>query len=149
MEWQRGDFTISDDPGLLDREAVHRFLSSSYWAKGIPRSAVDRSIENSLVFGLYERKRQVGFARVITDRATFGYLSDVYIEEPYRGRGLSKWLMEVILAHPELAGLRRWVLVTRDAQELYRRFGFRELEKPGNYMEIVDREVYARGRQDS
>jgi GNAT superfamily N-acetyltransferase len=144
MDWQRDDFRISDDRSRLDRDAIHRFLSGSYWATGIPREIVDRSIENSLCFGMYQNGRQIGFARVITDYATFGYLSDVFILESHRGRGLAKWLMEVVLAHPRLAGLRRWVLVTRDAQGLYRRLGFRDLEDASRYMEIVDRNVYAR-----
>ena len=106
MEWRRDQFTISTDPGKLDREMVHRFLASSYWAKGIPRDVVDRSIEGSLSFGLYERDLQVGFARVITDRATYAYLADVFVLESHRGHGLALWLMESILAHPELRGLR-------------------------------------------
>jgi GNAT superfamily N-acetyltransferase len=144
VEWRRGEYTISDDPARLDRDAIHRFLAGSYWAAGIPREVADRSIENSLPFGVYEDGRQVGFARVITDYATFAYLSDVFVLESHRGRGLARWLTETILGHPRLSGLRRWVLVTRDAQPLYQKAGFRELEDPRRYMEIVDRNVYAR-----
>jgi len=146
MEWSRGGFTISTDPERLDRALIHGFLVDSYWAKAIPREVVDRSIEGSLNFGVYEGDAQVGFARVITDRATFAYLADVFVLESHRGRGLAVWLMEVIRAHPELRNLRRWILVTRDAHELYRKFGFREIEDPGRCMEIVDREVYSRLR---
>jgi GNAT superfamily N-acetyltransferase len=146
MEWSRGGFTISTDPERLDRARIHGFLVDSYWAKAIPRAVVDRSIEGSLNFGLYEGAAQVGFARVITDRATFAYLADVFVLESHRGRGLAAWLMEVIQAHPELQSLRRWILMTRDAHELYRKFGFREIEDPGRCMEIVDREVYSRLR---
>jgi GNAT superfamily N-acetyltransferase len=144
MEWTRDGFLISTDPSRLDRDAVHRFLAGSYWAKGIPRSVVERSIDNSMAFGLYEGSVQVGFARVITDRATFAYLADVFVLESRRSRGLAKWLVQTILGHPDLRGLRRWVLVTRDAQGLYRQFGFREVEDAARYMEIVDRNVYNR-----
>jgi GNAT superfamily N-acetyltransferase len=146
-QWTRGDFVISTDPVKLDRGTIHRFLAGSYWAEGIPQPVVDRSIEHSIVFGLYEGRTQVGFARVITDRATFAYLADVFVLESHRGRGLAKWLMEAILSHPDLQGLRRWILATRDAHGLYERFGFRPLEDPARYMEIVDREVYRRPRR--
>jgi GNAT superfamily N-acetyltransferase len=144
MEWRRDAFSISTDPGRLDRAVIHGFLSESYWAKGIPREVVDRSIEGALCFGVYDGDAQVGFARVITDRATFAYLADVFVLESHRGRGLAVWLMEVLLAHPDLRNLRRWILMTRDAQELYRKFGFREIADPRRCMEIVDREVYTR-----
>ena len=144
MEWRRGDDTISTDPERLDRAAVHAFLSGSYWAKGIPREVVDRSIEGALCFGVYAGGGQVGFARVITDRATFAYLADVFVLESHRGRGLAEWLMEAVMAHPDLQKLRRWILMTRDANGLYRKFGFREIADPGRCMEIVDREVYTR-----
>jgi GNAT superfamily N-acetyltransferase len=142
MEWTRGDLVISTDPAKLDRRTIHRFLAGSYWAEGIPLSVVDRSIQHSLAFGLYDGAAQVGFARVITDRATFAYLADVFVLESHRGRGLARWLMEAIRSHPDLQGLRRWVLATRDAHGLYARFGFRSLEDPARYMEIVDRGVY-------
>jgi len=146
MEWSRGGFTISTDPERLDRALIHAFLAGSYWAGAIPREVVDRSIEGSLNFGVYEGDAQVGFARVITDRATFAYLADVFVLESHRGRGLAVWLMEVIRTHPELQNLRRWVLVTRDAHGLYQKSGFSSVEDPSRYMEVVDREVYARLR---
>jgi GNAT superfamily N-acetyltransferase len=127
-------FKISTDKALLDLPYVHAFLSGSYWAANIPVSVVQRSIEGSFCFGVYDGDRQIGFARVITDKATFGYLADVFIDEGYRGRGLSKWLVETILAHPELQGFRGWMLGTRDAHGLYARFGFEPLQEPGRIM---------------
>ncbi|MET0618777.1 MAG: GNAT family N-acetyltransferase [Thermoanaerobaculia bacterium] len=140
----RGAFSISTDPALLDRPLIHEFLSRSYWARGIPRETVDRSIEGALCFGLYEGSSQVGFARVITDRATFAYLADVFVLESHRGQGLAVWLMEAVRSHPDLQGLRRWILMTRDAHGLYEKSGFRVIEDPGRCMEIVDRDVYTR-----
>lgn len=147
FEQTRGPFTISTDPGRLDVDAVHDFLSRSYWARDIPRDVVARSIAHSLCFGLYEGPLQVGFARVITDQATYAYLADVYVLEPYRGRGLAKWMLQCILAHPDLQGLRRWSLVTRDAHELYRPFGFTE-PAGGRHMEIVRRDIYERAGRE-
>jgi GNAT superfamily N-acetyltransferase len=135
---------ISTDPAKLDRALVHSFLASSYWAGGIPREVVDRSIEGSLCFGLYEGDRQVGFARVISDYATFAYVADVFVLESHRGRGLATRLMEAILAHPKLQGLRRWMLVTRDAHPLYRKTGFRDLEHPERIMEMTFPGIYER-----
>ncbi len=140
-EWRQGEYTISDDRARLDFDVIHGFLGGeSYWARGRSRERVERSVENSLPFGLYRGDgRQVGFARVVTDRATFAWLADVFVVAEERGRGLSKWLVECVLAHPELQDLRRWLLATRDAQELYRRYGFAE---PGDaqttYMEKFD-----------
>jgi GNAT superfamily N-acetyltransferase len=136
------DYTINTDRSLLDVEMIHRFLSNSYWAKNIPYSVVKKSIEHSLCFGIYQGKRQVGFARVISDFATFAYLGDVFILEEHRGKGLSRALMERILGHPELQNLRRWILVTRDAHGLYRNYGFETLAKPERYMEIVKPDLY-------
>jgi GNAT superfamily N-acetyltransferase len=135
-------FTITTDPARVDRDAVHAYLARSYWAEGIPRDVVDRSIESSIPFSLFDGDRQVGFARVVTDRATFAYMADVYVLEDYRGIGLGVWLVETIMAHPDLQGLRRWVLVTRDAHGLYEKFGFRVPEKPERYMEIARPNVY-------
>jgi GNAT superfamily N-acetyltransferase len=143
-EWSRDGFTISTDRSKLDREVIHRFLAGSYWAKGIPREIVDRSIDGALCFGLYEDGRQIGFARVITDAATFAYLADVYVVESHRGRGLATWLMQSILAHPDLRGLRRWMLVTRDAHPLYRKVGFTQLEHPERVMELTFPGIYER-----
>ena len=142
QEHQRGEFLISTDKSRLDVDAVHAFLSRSFWAQGIPREIVARSIEGSLCFGIYEGKKQIGFARVISDFATYAYLGDVYVLEEYRGQGLSKWLMECIMGHPDLKGLRRWCLSTRDAHGLYERFGWRSLDHPERIMEIVEPEIY-------
>jgi N-acetylglutamate synthase-like GNAT family acetyltransferase len=142
--WTREDFEITTDPERIDVAAVHAFLHDSYWAKGIPRETVVNSIRNSLCFGLYRGKQQAGFARVVTDRATYAYLADVFVLPEYRGRGLSKWLMECIVAHPDLQGLRRWTLATRDAHRLYQQFGFRPLATPERWMERHDPDVYKR-----
>jgi GNAT superfamily N-acetyltransferase len=141
--WVRGEFEISTDPARIELAAVHAFLTNSYWAAGIPLETVERSIMNSLCFGIYRGNRQVGFARVITDRATFAYLGDVFVLPEYRGQDLSKWMMECIMAHPELQGFRRWSLLTRDAHGLYRQFGFTELKSPQRWMERHDPEIYA------
>jgi len=141
-EWRRGDLAVSTDPSRLDRSLIARFLAGSYWAKGIPQEVVDRSIEGSLCFGLYRGPKQLGFARVITDYATFAYLADVFVVETSRGEGLGVWMMEVIMRHPRLQNLRRWMLATRDAHRLYEKFGWRSLENPERIMEIVDPEIY-------
>ena len=146
MEIRRDGFTISDDASRLDRDTIHRFLAASYWAKGIPREVVDRSIEGSLPFGVYDGEALVGFARVISDYATYAYVADVFVIESHRGRGLALRLMEAVRAHPRLQGIRRWNLVTRDAHALYRKVGFRDVENPSRWMEIVDRDVYTRGK---
>jgi GNAT superfamily N-acetyltransferase len=140
--WAKGEFQISTDPARIDLRAVHDFLTNSYWARGIPLETVQRSIENSLCFGIYHGDRQIGFARVITDRATFAYLADVFVLPDYRGHGLSKWLMECIIAHPDLQGLRRWMLATQDAHELYAQYGFSSLKAPERWMEIHRPDVY-------
>jgi GNAT superfamily N-acetyltransferase len=150
LEYRNGKFTVSTDPTLIDLDVVHGFLAGCYWAKGIPREVVARSIENSLCFGLYAQSKQIGFARVISDFATYAYVADVFVLDSFRGRGLGKWLMECILAHPHLQGLRRWSLVTRDAQGLYSKLGFEPLKKPQNYMELHRPDVYRQspGTQD-
>ncbi len=142
FEARRGPYRVSTDQARLDLDVVHAFLVRSYWAGGVPREVVERAVRHSLSFGLYERDQQVGFCRVITDHATFAYLADVFVLESHRGRGLSKWLMECVRAHPAVQGLRRWLLVTRDAHELYRRFGFGPVQNPPGWMEIYDPEVY-------
>ena len=134
-EWERGEYTISSDPQRLDLGVVHGFLTTSYWATNISEELVRRSVEHSLCFGVYQGETQVGFARVITDRATFAYLADVFIVEEHRGHGLGKWLIETIITQPELTGLRRWILVTRDAHDLYRMCGFKNLQNPERFME--------------
>src|ERR1700756_3168878 len=148
---QNIDYLINSEPAWLDLELIHRFLSEhSYWARGIPQDVVARSIANSLCFGVYalgkgapnSARRQVGFARVATDRATFAYLADVFVLPEHRGHGLSKRLMEAVLAHPDLQGLRRWMLATADAHEFYRRFGFAELSQIDRFMQRHDPDVY-------
>lgn len=138
------NITISTDPYRLDLKVIHDFLKTAYWCENIPREVIERAIRNSLCFGMYEFGRQIGFARVITDRATYAYVADVFILESHRGRGLSKRLMEAIVSHPDLCGLRRWSLVTRDAHGLYSKFGFQPLSQPEHHMEIFDRDVYKR-----
>src|SRR3989442_11424943 len=137
-EWKRGEYSISTDNARLDLAVIHRFLTNSYWATGRSIETIRRSIENSIPFGVYKGDQQVGFARVITDYATFAWIADVFILEEFRGCGLSKWLMEVIISHPDLQGFRRWVLATKDAHELYRKFGFTELKLPERWMERHD-----------
>ena len=135
-EWQNGEFTISTDRKRLQIEAIYKFLSEdSYWANNRTREQTETAIKNSLPFGVYKGENQIGFARVVTDYATFAYLGDVYILEEFRGKGLSKWLMETIFNHPELQGLRRWVLATKDAHTLYEKFGFHALVHPDRWME--------------
>lgn len=143
-EWSRNGFTVSCDPAKLDLSVVAGFLGDSYWAKGIPVETVRRSIEGSLCFALLAGARQIGFARVITDRTTIAYLGDVFVLPEHRGKGLGKWLVECVLAHPQLQGLRRWVLVTLDAHGLYQQFGFKPLARPDRFMELHDPQVYSR-----
>jgi len=143
IERRRGEFLLSTDPARLDLDLIHGFLTNCYWAKGIPREVVARSIEHSLCFGVYDgRGAQAGFARVVSDFATVAYLGDVFIVESYRGRWLSKWLMECIVQHPALQGLRRWILLTRDAHGLYSQVGFTPLKAPERYMELHRPDVY-------
>lgn len=137
--WKRGEYTVSTDQSLLDIDLIHDFISNhSYWGTGRAREVVRRSIENSLAFGVYHNEQQVGFARIVTDYATFAWVADVFVVPEHRGRGLSKWLMEVIIGHPNLQGFRRWVLATKDAQGLYEQFGFIKLLRPERWMERPD-----------
>jgi len=144
MDIVKNGFTISTEKEKLDIELIHSFLNRTYWAEGISKETIRRSIEGSLCFGVFENDRQVGFARMITDKATFAYLADVFIIEEYRGRGLSKWLMEVIMSHPDLQGLRRMILATKDAHGLYKQFGFTPLINVDRWMQILDPDVYKR-----
>jgi GNAT superfamily N-acetyltransferase len=142
-EYRRGEFLISTDRERVSLDVVHGFLTNCYWAKGISRDVVERSIEHALCFGIYEESgAQVGFARVVTDFATVAYLGDVFVLESHRGRGLSKWLMECIVQHPALQNLRRWILLTRDAHGLYSQFGFTPLKAPERYMELHRPDIY-------
>lgn len=136
------DFVITSDPAAVDLDAVHAWLRRSYWAEDIPRDLLARAVANSIPFSVKLGAEQAGFARVITDRATFAYLSDVYILEAYRGRGLARRLMDAVMAHPDLQGLRRFSLTTRDAEGLYRQYGFRELATPQRHLEIFRPGLY-------
>ena len=157
QEFRRADYLVSTDPARLDLDVIHGFLTNCYWAKGIPREVVARSIEHSLCFGIYDETSgkvegttklvtpvaaQIGFARVITDFATIAYLGDVFVVESHRGRGLSKWMMECIMRHPALQGLRRWILLTGEAHGLYQQFGFTPVKSPERYMELHNPAVY-------
>jgi len=143
MEYRLGEFLISTDRERLSLDVVHGFLTNCYWAKGVPREVVTRSVEHSLCFGVYDGGgAQVGFARVVSDFATVAYLGDVFVLESHRGRGLSKWLMECVVQHPALQNLRRWILLTRDAHGLYSRFGFTPVKAPDRYMELHRPDVY-------
>lgn len=143
MEISENGFIFSDQKALLDIEAIHHYLSiESYWAKGIPLTTVKRSIDNSLCFGIYKDQEQIGFARWITDKATFAWLCDVYVKENYRGLGLSKKMMSFMIFHPDLQGLRRYQLATLDAHGLYEQFGFSAIENPERQMGIVIQNAY-------
>lgn len=143
VENRRGEFLISTDPARLDLNVIHEFLTNCYWAKGIPRDLVARSIEHALCFGVYDGNRaQVAFARVISDFATIAYIGDVFVLETFRGRGLGKWLMECIMSHPALQNLRRWILTTRDAHGLYSQLGFTPVKAPERFMEIDRPDAY-------
>jgi GNAT superfamily N-acetyltransferase len=140
----RDGYTISNDPARLDVDAIHAYLTTSYWAEGIPRATVERSLAHSTGYGLYAPDgRQVGFARVVTDWSTFAYLCDVYVLDAHRGRGLGVWLVETVVAQPGLRGIRRLALATRDAHGLYERFGFQRTEF-GRFMDKTIPDVYRR-----
>jgi N-acetylglutamate synthase-like GNAT family acetyltransferase len=142
-EWRCGDFLVSTDQARLNLDVIHAFLTRCYWAKGIRRETVARSIEHSLCFGVYDGSgAQVGFARVVSDFATVAYLGDVFVVEAHRGRGLGEFMMECIMQHPALQGLRRWILLTRDAHGLYKKFGFTALQSAERYMELHRPDIY-------
>jgi GNAT superfamily N-acetyltransferase len=143
-QWRLHDYLLTTDPGAVDIGAVHAFLHQSYWARGVPLDVVKRSLEHSLSFTLLRDQRLVGFARVITDYATFAYVTDVFVLPDYRGQGLATWMMSCILAHPELQGFRRWCLATRDAHNVYAHVGFARTTIPERWMEKLDPDVYAR-----
>ncbi len=132
----KGGYEIDDDPARLDLDVVHGFVTGSYWAEGVPRDVVARSVANSLNLGLYHGGSQVGFTRAVTDRATFAWVCDVFVLSGHRGRGLAHWMIETLRAHPDLAGLRRFMLATADAHQVYAGCGFAPLADPGRYMEI-------------
>ena len=143
MKLGKGEYEIDTDKRRLDIAGIHRFLSTeSYWAKNRTLEQTLTAIENSLCFGIYRGREQVGFARVVTDKATFAYLGDVYILDGHRGRALGKWLMQVILEQPDLQGLRRWLLATHDAHGLYKQYGFDDLRFPERWMERTSPDAY-------
>ena len=139
----KDDHCISTNRAKLDVNAIHNFLSTqSYWCQNIPIQTVIKSIDNSLNFGLYYKDKQIGYARIISDFSTMAYLADVYVLPEHRGKGLSKWMMQVIMSHPELHGLRRWMLLTADAHGLYKQFGWKEIANPDRYMELHNKNIY-------
>ena len=140
----KDEYEIDDDPGRVDLDVVQGFLSGSYWAEGVPRDVVKRSVANSLNLGLYHGGSQVGLTRAVTDRATFAWVADVFVLPEHRGRGLAHWMVETLLAHPDLVGLRRWILATSDAHQVYADCGFTPLAAPERFMEIrrSSRELY-------
>lgn len=142
LEWQRDGYVISTDRARLDIDVIHAFLTTCYWAEGIPRDVVEKSIAHSLPFGIYKNGAQVGFARVITDYATYAYLADVFVLPEHRGRHLAVWLVQVISEHSELQGLRRWSLLTKDAHDLYKKVEFVGLADASRYMEKTFPDIY-------
>jgi len=141
-EWNHDHLVISTDPERLYVSAIHAFLTRAYWCEGIPHELVERAVRHSLCFGLFDGRAQVGLARVVTDYTTFAYLCDVYVLESHQGRGLGKWLIECVMSHPQLQGLRRFNLATRDAQSLYARFGFQPLRQPEVHLERHKPDIY-------
>lgn len=146
-QWRRGDYLLTTDPNAIDVGAVHAFLVQSYWTPGVPLEVIQRAMAHSLCFGLLREHELIGFARVISDYATFAYVADVFVLPPFRGHGLATWMMTCIVAHPHLQGLRRWCLATRDAHSLYAKVGFQRTTIPERWMEILDSHVYERGNR--
>jgi GNAT superfamily N-acetyltransferase len=147
QSWTRGEYEVSTDPARVDLAVTHRFLTSdAYWSEAVPMDIVQRAVSNSINFGAYKGSAQVGFLRVVSDRATFAWIGDVFVLPEHRGQGLGKFLMECAMSHPELQGLRRWMLATRDAHGLYKQYGFTELHDATRFMEKWDPEIYKRAR---
>jgi GNAT superfamily N-acetyltransferase len=142
VEEHRGEFMVTSDLSRMDMDVVHGYLSRAYWCEGLPRETLERAMRNSLCFGLFEGESQIGFARVVSDRTTFAYVCDVFVLEAHQGKGLGTWLMQGVFRHPELQGLRRWHLTTRDAHALYRKIGFVPLSKPERHMEVFTPDMY-------
>lgn len=142
MDWHKNGYVISTDKSRLHVDAIHSSLSQCYWSLGVPLHIIEKAIAGSICFGIYFDEQQVGFSRVITDHATFGYLADVYVVEEHKGKGLSKWMLSCVFSHPELQDLRRFMLATSDAHGLYQKFGFDELSKPEIMMEIARPDIY-------
>jgi N-acetylglutamate synthase-like GNAT family acetyltransferase len=143
------NYRIASSRALLLRHlsAIHAFLTQSYWAEGIPKNIVRKSMRNSLCFGVLQGKELVAFCRVISDKATYAYLADVFVLEEHRGKGLSKRMMDAVKAHKELQNIRRFMLVTRDAHELYAKYGFKALSNPDRHMELLNRDIYKKHRK--
>lgn len=147
QDFSKDEFIISTDKNRLQISRIHQFLSThAYWCQDIPLETVKRAVESSLCFGLYHKDEQIGFARVVTDNATFAWLCDIYVEERYRAQGLSKWLMECVMSHPSLKNLRRICLATKDAHGLYENFGFEVIKTPQYWMEIKDNDIYKKNK---
>jgi N-acetylglutamate synthase-like GNAT family acetyltransferase len=142
LEYQKNDLIISTDQSKLDFNFIHNHLNKTYWAKGIPMEIVKKSVENSIAYGVYQQEKQIGFARLITDKATFAYLADVLISDGFRGNGFAKWLMDCIIKNPEIQGLRLFLLATQDAHTLYQQFGFKPVAEPKRFMEIFKPDIY-------
>lgn len=142
MIWRKDEFYITDDRARVDIDVVHGFLSQAYWCRGITCENVVNSLDNSINFSVFHQGKQVGFARVISDMATIAYLGDVFVLEAFRGRGISKFLMQCVKAHPKLQNLRRWILATSDAHSLYQQYGFTQLARPELFMECHNKDVY-------
>jgi GNAT superfamily N-acetyltransferase len=142
FEITEGDLLLSNDKKLLNLPMIHGFLTNSYWSKNIPLETVKKGIENSMAIGLYKNQKQIGFCRIISDMASFAYVADVFVLETERGKGLAEWMMIGIRKNPDLKGLRRWMLATRDAHSLYEKTGWQLVENPGYFMEITDKNVY-------
>jgi GNAT superfamily N-acetyltransferase len=137
-------YELSTDKQRLDMDLIHHFLAEeSYWSRGVPRDVVERAVENSICFGVYHGGAQIGFGRVVSDKATFALLADLFVLEAHRGKGISKWMMRSIMAHEELQGLRRWLLLTSDAHGLYSQYGFTPLGNPSRFMEVLRPDIYA------
>jgi GNAT superfamily N-acetyltransferase len=140
---RKDDFIITTDKSKMDVAFIHRFLSTqSYWSPDIPFEKVNAAVDNSLNFGLFHHEKQIGYARVVSDYCLIAYLGDVFVIPDYRGKGLSKWMMEKIIAHPDLQNLRRWILLTRDAHELYKKYGWKTIAAPERWMEIHNPDAY-------
>ena len=142
MQWHQAEYEVHTDVAAFDFDIIHGYLAKSYWSPGIPEATLRKALAGSLCFGMFAEGRQIGFARVISDRATFAYLCDVFVLPGFQGKGLGKWLMDCVMAHPDLQALRRMVLVTRDAHGLYREFGFTGLANPDGYMELHRPDIY-------
>jgi GNAT superfamily N-acetyltransferase len=142
LEETRGDYSVSTDSSRMNLDVIHGYLRRAYWCEEIPREVVERSIRHSLCFGLFERDQQIGFARVVTDYATYAYVCDVFVLDSHRGQGLATWLMQCVMSHPDLQNLRRWCLTTRDAHGLYEKVGFEPTRVPERYMDRVAPDIY-------